>query len=109
MRGRRLPDCAVDRMPNDRRPGDYWKLLVADEQNIERPMKVQYDNKLTLECWRVVTPLGQVGTLTKHTVREHADGTISVRPKDGSSNSIAVTDHRGVWHGYIEHGEWREV
>jgi hypothetical protein len=40
-------------------------------------------------------------------VREEDDGTISVRPGDGSSNSILLSGAFGkTWHGYIEHGEW---
>jgi hypothetical protein len=40
-------------------------------------------------------------------VREHEDGTISVRPGDGSSNSILITGHDGEqYHGYIECGVW---
>lgn len=43
--------------------------------------------------------------LRNHTVEEHEDGTISVTP------SILVRlQHRGLeWHGYIEHGYWRQV
>lgn len=49
-----------------------------------------------------------IGNLELHTVREHEDGTISVRPGDGSSNSILISGSRGrKWHGYIEHGIWR--
>lgn len=39
-------------------------------------------------------------------ITEHDDGTISVSP------SILVYKHDGVtahWHGYLEHGVWREV
>lgn len=44
--------------------------------------------------------------LPVHTVREHEDGTISVRPGDGSSNSILVKQGDGQqWRGYIDHGE----
>lgn len=46
-----------------------------------------------------------MGNLSKHTVVEHEDGTITVSP------SILISSpHRGVeWHGYIEKGVWREV
>jgi hypothetical protein len=46
--------------------------------------------------------------LSIHTVREEDDGTISVRPGDGSSNSILIKYRAEPtwWHGYIEHGVW---
>ncbi len=48
-----------------------------------------------------------IAWLRNHTVREHEDGTISVRPGDGSSNSILVIGHDSEqWHGYIEHGRF---
>ena len=48
--------------------------------------------------------------LDYHTVRENEDGTISVLPGDGSSNSILVHGSRvRSWHGYIYSGEFREI
>lgn len=44
-----------------------------------------------------------VGGLGKHTIIEHEDGTITVSP------SILFNSHKGTWHGYLEHGVWREV
>ncbi len=45
-----------------------------------------------------------VGGLGKHTIVEHEDGTITVSP------SILCTGHHGAtWHGYLEHGVWREI
>jgi hypothetical protein len=43
------------------------------------------------------------GSLARHTVTEHEDGTITVSP------SILIATHVGTWHGYLEHGIWREV
>jgi hypothetical protein len=37
-----------------------------------------------------------------HKVIEHDDGTITVSP------SILVSNHTGSWHGFLEHGIWRE-
>lgn len=38
-----------------------------------------------------------------HKVVEHEDGTITVSP------SILITDWKyGTWHGFLEHGVWRE-
>lgn len=45
-----------------------------------------------------------MGRLSAHEVVEHEDGTITVSP------SILVTGHHDrTWHGYLEHGVWREV
>lgn len=113
MQGRRLPDTEFGRLPDDAQPGDYWKYLVGGEPMapIENfPGKGQAGN-LTGTVWGYYSPDGNgMGTLMRHTVREEDDGTISVRPGDGSSNSIL---HSGgatgkTWHGYIEHGVWRE-
>jgi len=106
MKGRNLGIHLYAVIP-DHRPGDYWQ--IGDGDDPLSPLYVDEPGNLTRTVWRVVTPLGQIGTLRKHTVREESDGTISVRPNDGSSNSILITDHRGTWHGYIEHGEWRPV
>lgn len=47
------------------------------------------------------------GNLRNHTVVEHADGTITVSP------SILITcypDGEPIsWHGWLEHGVWREA
>jgi hypothetical protein len=54
-----------------------------------------------------------VGILTKHRVVEHDDGSISVPECTSfasSSNSIRIARvHGSSWHGYIDHGVWREV
>lgn len=53
--------------------------------------------------WMVRTPNGHLGNLGNHDVTEHDDGTITVSP------SILVSDHTGeLWHGFLEHGVWRE-
>lgn len=112
MIGRRLPDLAFADIHVDLRPGDYWKIL---DTGTGEPRKSDRPGNLTGTCWYVVAPIGNkrgyaIGRLEAHTVREHEDGTISVRPDDGSSNSILITGAHGhTWHGYIEHGEWYEV
>ncbi len=54
--------------------------------------------------WSACTPNGHLGNLKNHEVTEHEDGTITVSP------SILVGDDKGDhWHGYLEHGIWREV
>jgi hypothetical protein len=109
MTGRRLRDTVIDRLPADIQAGDYWRVLIEDSDGL-RPMNVSEPGNLTGSVWRVAAPMSYgyaIGTLTKHTVREHEDGTISVRPGDGSSNSILITGHDGEqYHGYIECGVW---
>lgn len=49
-------------------------------------------------------PFGNhTGSLAKHDVIEHEDGTITVSP------SILIDDGRNQWHGHLERGVWREV
>ena len=50
--------------------------------------------------WWCRPPKGGAGMLSDHEVVEHEDGTITVSP------SILMP---GVWHGYLEHGVWREA
>lgn len=112
--GRRRPDLAFDELHTDLRPGDYWKILNAGDG---QPRQSDCPENLTGTCWYVVAPMEPapydeggfgLGRLEKHTVREHDDGTISVRPGDGSSNSILITGSHGrSWHGFIEHDVWR--
>lgn len=135
MIGRRLPDAPIGGNPysDDWLPGDYWKVLTRVHSSIDdpaRPLNVhtledqqwwnntgtydtRYDQNLTGTVWGVIDPLGNYGMLSIHTVREEEDGTISVRPGDGSSNSILISsstpDGLPQWHGYIEHGVWKEV
>jgi hypothetical protein len=98
LQGRRRPDAAEDALPPDIRPGDYWKVTTAGGAIY----------------WHIAVPLGRgddafaLGNLVNHTVREHDDGTISVRPGDGSSNSILVRRGDVAWHGYVEHGVLEE-
>ena len=71
-------------------PGSYWKARTDAGDTI----------------WYVHAPGpgGFHGNLAKHDVTEHEDGTITVSP------SILITKHTGeTWHGFLEHGEWREV
>lgn len=118
MKGRRLPDVVFGALPQDveLQPGDYWKYL---DRETGEPLKPIADfpgeganSNLTGTCWGYYSPDGNgIGTLMRHTVREEADGTISVRAGDGSSNSIKHSggaQHK-TWHGYIEHGEWNPV
>ncbi len=54
--------------------------------------------------WYACTPNGHLGNLKNHEVVEHEDGTITVSP------SILVGQGDvDVWHGYLEHGVWRDT
>lgn len=110
--GRRLPDTREPSLPVDIQRGDYWKALKEDGE----PLLSDEQSNLTHGVWWVAAPVGDaegfaIARLTLHTVREEDDGTISVRPGDGSSNSILISrGGRGpVFHGYIEHGVWSDA
>lgn len=104
MQGRRRPDMLWGELPESIEPGDYWKITNYD-------LGDAFPDNLTRTVWQFFCPDGNgVGTLVQHTVRENEDGTITVAPGDGSSNSIL---HQGgnpnrSWHGYVDHGVWRE-
>jgi hypothetical protein len=110
MQGRRLPDVRFGDLPEDLRPGDYWRYL---DRETGEPMDAGDDahanGNLTRGVWGIYAPRGGIGTLRLHTVREEDDGTISVRRDDGSSNSILISYRDTAWHGYLERGVWREV
>ncbi len=105
--GRRRADTREGDLPDEIQPGDYWKILDASGQ----PKQSAYATNLTGTCWHLAVPLGlgdkayALANLIAHTVREHDDGTISVLPGDGSSNSILVIRRPGeTWHGYVRNG-----
>ena len=85
----RLPDGEKWPVPD----GSYWRML---ENRHPFTGAAWY--------WYVVTPNGMLGCLASHQVVEHEDGTITVTP------SILITggDSSKSWHGYLEHGAWRE-
>ena len=111
MVGRRRPDTPLGDIPGDVQPGDYWKVTHG---RTGEPLHSDEPTNLTGQVWMVCAPgdpdAWHMGMLSSHTVREEDDGTISVRPNDGSSNSILISDGTNeLYHGYIEHGEWRSV
>lgn len=104
IQGRRLAD--VEFRDNYLRrsesvPGDFFRVL-----NDPTPTP---PSNLTGEVWYVTTPNGLLGNLAAHTVREEDDGSITVSPGDGSSNSILVQGADRSWHGYITRGLWWEL
>lgn len=55
--------------------------------------------------WYCCVPDDRFGNLSNHQVTEHEDKTITVSP----SILVSRGGKRGQWHGYLEHGVWREV
>lgn len=112
IRGRRRPDIRFGELPDDIRPGDYWKYLNEDGTPLMLASTGDYASNLTHTMWGYMSPDGNgIGTLAKHTVRENEDGTITIAPGDGSSNSVL---HQGgaqnrTWHGYVDHGIWKAL
>lgn len=115
--GRRRNNCLLGDLPDDVQIGDYWKLVHPDGRPVTplEYMKREYPSNLTGTCWRIAVPNPQsktgrgffLGNLVAHTVREHEDGTISVLPNDGSSNSILVRggeEPERSWHGFVYRG-----
>lgn len=81
-------------------PGAYLSVSVRSEGE-------------SFEAWFLKPPCGHQMFLAYdprqgavHEVDEHEDGTISVLPKTGNSNSILC--HCG-WHGYIRRGVFESV
>jgi hypothetical protein len=102
-------------LPGEIQIGDYWKIVHPDGRAVtpEEYMKRSFPSNLTGTCWMIAVPNPQsktgkgylLGNLVAHTVREHEDGTISVLPGDGSSNSILVRGGEDrSWHGYVHEG-----
>jgi hypothetical protein len=127
LMGHRLADAPINKFPvpyEDLRPGDYWlcqtldgtRLLNVRDEPADRLFwggaAVRYDQNLTGLVLGVIDPLKNYGMLCIHTVRlddpDDPASTISVRPGDGSSNSILIKhrDDEPRWHGFIEHGMW---
>ncbi len=79
--------------------------------------------------WCVITPNGRLGSVAKHTVVEHEDGTITVSPSilvypiapavySPETRNRLVLSHgdsyvreweagKPEYHGFLERGEWR--
>lgn len=55
------------------------------------------------DIWYCRPPGSHVGNLSKHTVVEHEDGTITVSP------SILIDWGQGQWHGHLERGIWKNA
>lgn len=113
--GKRYPDTVFGELPSEGGvppAGAYWKVMSRRDPSVPlKPEDLGHKGNpgLTDTVWGIVTPNGLYGMLSIHTVREEDDGTISIRPGDGSSNSVLIQGATKSWHGYIEHGVWSEV
>lgn len=56
--------------------------------------------------WFCNTPNGLLGNLSSHTVLEFEDGSITVIPSILVSSGSNHAEPK--WHGFLEHGIWRE-
>jgi len=84
MVGRRVPD---ETPLTDYQSGDYGR--TDGVWHTRPPRNAQGDS--------------YVGSVGRHTVTEHADGTITVSP----SILQRWGDGEEIWHGYLERGIWR--
>jgi len=86
--GRRYPDVADASVPHPVLPEGGYRRLGG--------------------IWHVRPPgTRHEGSIGKHDVTEHEDGTITVTP-----SILLETTWAGeleAWHGYLERGVWREV
>lgn len=88
MQGRRLPDGRNEH--GQSRPmaeGDYWR-----------------DSDGT---WYARPPGCHIGSLVKHEITEHEDGTITASPSILHLETDGDGKAREVWHGFLERGVWR--
>lgn len=107
IEGRRREDVRFGELPDDLQPGDYWKYL---DRKTGEPMKSDCKENLTGGVWGFCAPNEcGIGLLTKHTVREHDDGRITIQPNDGSSNSVKIVGANCEWHGFVYNGVWKSV
>ena len=81
-------------LPTDSVNGDYWKQHG-----------IWYG-------WCPADGKRLLCNLANHTITEHDDGSITVAPSIlcGFQNPTDDGQRKiGSWHGYLEHGVWREV
>lgn len=73
-------------------PDERGQLLLAEGEY----------GKSVHGIWYARPPGNHMGSLARHDVEEHDDGTITVNP------SILINDGRTEWHGYLKRGVWSE-
>jgi hypothetical protein len=97
MQGRRLPDGFHY---FDSEPGDYWRQSYATQEDFDRDGLVGERGKGWEWCIR--DPHGDLGSLGKHEVTEHEDGTITAKPS-------ILNEGQAKYHGFLERGVWRSA
>ena len=100
MKGRRIENPEnITSSPVE--PGDYWKDKDGHWQ-VAAPVPRDDDGFLL------------TADVSTWSVTEHEDGTITVNPsifwgRGGYPNSPPEWAAKHTWHGWLEHGEWREA
>ena len=100
--GVRCPDAILGE------PGDGWEAFKAAGPGaymLVNRGRYKGNDHDTIDLW-IRDPRGREGRCAAgvHTFTMEDDGTITVSP------SIAPNDtNPGGWHGFLEHGVWREV
>ena len=59
--------------------------------------------------WMARPPGEHMGDLSNHEVVEHEDGTITVSPSILITAYSESAGEKTTWHGFLEHGTWREA
>ena len=90
IKARRMADVEEGDLPTDLDDTQisYWKSVNDDG---------------SLGCWWIYLPRAGAGCLSRHTITEHNDRTISVSPSIGLRKAAG---HRFQRHGFLQQGEW---
>ncbi len=84
------------------------RRVYPDEDGHLRLAEGDYGFSPKAGHWQVRPPGCHAGGIPEHQVVEHEDGTTTVSP----SILLEDVDEQGnpkTWHGYLEHGVWRQV
>lgn len=95
--GRRVPDNTP------------WETTEAGDYGRQDWMYEGTPDEGTGKCqWWIRDPTGTPGNVSRHTVTEHEDGTITVEP---SIRTIYPVDGKAtqMWHGFLRRGVWTDA
>jgi len=100
MKGRRIKWEDAANLANVQ-PGDYW---FDPRTGWYAACPIPRDDYGMISC---------LALLTRHTVTENEDGTITVSPSIlcSAEGSIGTEEWKAkhYYHGFLEHGEWRSA
>jgi hypothetical protein len=103
VKGRRVYPDADGWLP-PLQPGDYGKPNLSAEESgahVGGDPDAAERWRDRMNRWQVCSPTGDQGAIETHTVTEHEDGTVTMRP------SLDWSQRRpGGWHGWLTAGEW---